>query len=179
MLRTTPRLALLTLCLFAHAGLAGAQTTAQTRQTAPRPAAQQPAQTPAQQAQQQRQLQQPPQLERIEPGSDVPATTIEPRPRTRITEHRSNDGRVTEVEVESSGSHYSLKPNTPAGNAQPGDAQSTAGRAPQWKVVEFDFGNPKKQDTTAEPVTPAQPRTGLPTRADAPPPPALEPTTKQ
>ena len=179
MLRTTPRLALLTLCLVAHAGLAGAQTTAQTQQTAPRPAAQQPAQTPAQQAQQQRQLQQPPQLERIEPGSDVPATTIEPRPRTRITEHRSNDGRVTEVEVESSGSHYSLKPNTPAGNAQPGDAQSTAGRAPQWKVVEFDFGNPKKQDTTAEPVTPAQPRTGLPTRADAPPPPALEPTTKQ
>lgn len=176
MLRTTPRLALLTLCLLAHAGFAGAQATSQTQQQA-KPAQQtRPATQPAQQG---RPLQEPPQLERIEPGSDVPATTIEPRPRTRITEKRGNDGNVTEAEVESGGSRYTLKPNVPAGNAQPGDAQSTAGRAPQWKVVEFDFGNPKKQDTTAEPVTPAQPRPGLPARADAPPPPALEPTTKQ
>jgi len=164
MLRSTPRFALLTLCLLAHAGIAGAQT--------------QPAQKPAQPAAGQRSLQQPPQLERIEPGSDVPATTIEPRQRTRITEHRGNDGQVKEAEVESGGSRYSLKPNIPAGNAQPGDAQSTAGRAPQWKVVEFDFGNPKKQDTSAEPVSPAPARPGVPGRADVPPPPVLEPTTK-
>ena len=178
MLRTTPRLALLTLCLFAHAGFAAAQQattpTQQRAQTAA--AATQPQAQPAQQ--QGRSLQEPPQLERIEPGSDVPATTIEPRPRTRITEKRANDGQVTEVEVQSGPSRYIMKPNVAAGNAQPGDAQSSGIRAPQWQVMEFDFGNPKKQEA-AETVNPAPARSGVPGRADAPPPPALEPTTKQ
>ena len=177
MLRTTPRLALLTLCLFAHAGFAAAQ-----QQTTPAAQQQQRAQPAAQATQQpaqpQRSLQEPPQLERIEPGSDVPATTIEPRPRTRITEKRSNDGQVTEVEVQSGPSRYIMKPNVAAGNAQPGDAQSSGIRAPQWQVMEFDFGNPKKQEA-AEPVNPAPARPGVPARADVPPPPALEPTTKQ
>ncbi|MDN4037544.1 hypothetical protein [Massilia sp. YIM B02443] len=181
MLRTTPRLALLTLCLFAHAGFAAAQQTATQQQTPtqraqPAAAATQPQARPAQQ--QGRSLQEPPQLERIEPGSDVPATTIEPRPRTRITEKRANDGQVTEVEVQSGPSRYIMKPNVAAGNAQPGDAQSSGIRAPQWQVMEFDFGNPKKQEA-AETVNPAPARPGVPGRADAPPPPALEPTTKQ
>lgn len=177
MLRTTPRLALLTLCLFAHAGFAAAQqqtTPAAQQQQRAQPAAQ----TTQQGAQPQRPLQEPPQLERIEPGSDVPATTIEPRPRTRITEKRSNDGQVTEVEVQSGPSRYIMKPNVAAGNAQPGDAQSSGIRAPQWQVMEFDFGNPKKQEA-AETVNPAPARPGVPARADVPPPPALEPTTKQ
>jgi len=176
MLRTTPRLALLTLCLFAHAGFAAAQQ--QTTTPAQQQRAQPAAQATQQPAQPQRSLQQPPQLERIEPGSDVPATTIEPRPRTRITEKRSNDGQVTEVEVESGPSRYTMKPNVAAGNAQPGDAQSSAIRAPQWKVMEFDLGNPKKQEA-AEPVNPAPARPGVPARADVPPPPVPEPTTKQ
>ena len=180
MLRTTPRLALLTLCLFAHAGFAAAQqqtTPAAQQQQRAQPAAQ-ATQQGAQPAQPQRPLQEPPQLERIEPGSDVPATTIEPRPRTRITEKRSNDGQVTEVEVQSGPSRYIMKPNVAAGNAQPGDAQSSGIRAPQWQVMEFDFGNPKKQEA-AETVNPAPARPGVPARAVVPPPPALEPTTKQ
>ena len=168
MLRSTPRFALLTLCLFAHAGLAAAQP-AQPPQTQTKPA-------PA--AQQQRPSDAPPQLERIEPGSDVPATTIPPRQGTRITEKRGNDGQVKEVEVQAGPSRYTMKPNIAPGNAQPGDATSNNIRAPQWQVMEFDFGNPKKQDTAEQPVAPAPARPGVPARADVPPPPALEPTTK-
>lgn len=180
MLRATPRFAarfasssacrpaLLALCLLAPAGFAAAQQ-AQTAQ--PAPARQQaPAQRPGEQ---------PPQLERIEPGSDMPATTIPPRQRTRITERRGNDGAVTEVEVQSGPSRYIMKPNVAAGNAQPGDAQSSGIRAPQWQVMEFDIGNPKKQDSANQPVAPAPARPGVPARADVPPPPALEPTTQQ
>ena len=167
MLRSTPRLALLTLCLFAHAGFAAAQqaTLPQTQATPPQT--------------QTRPSEAPPQLERIEPGSDTPATTIPPRERTKITERRSNDGTVTQVDVESGPSRYTMKPNVAPGNAQPGDATSNNIRAPQWTVMEFDFGNPKKQDTAEQPVAPAPARPGVPARADVPPPPAQEPTTKQ
>ncbi|CAN7566892.1 hypothetical protein [Massilia sp. LjRoot122] len=162
MLRTSSRLKLLSLCLIAHAGLAAAQSQQQA------PTQQRPAQTP-------------PQLERIEPGSDVPATTIPPKERTRITEKRNNSGQVTEVEVQSGKSRYIMKPNVAPGNAQPGDAQSSAIRAPQWQVMEFDFGNPKKQ--AADPATaapsPAPAKPGVPPRADAPPPPPLEPVEKK
>ncbi|WP_409269718.1 hypothetical protein [Massilia sp. BHUDP2] len=162
MLRTSSRLKLLTLCLIAHTGLAAAQAQQQA------PAQQRPAQTP-------------PQLERIEPGSDTPATTIPPKERTRITEKRGNDGSVTEVEVQSGKSRYIMKPNVAPGNAQPGDAQSSAIRAPQWQVMEFDFGNPKKQQTDQANTapSPAPAKAGVPARADVPPPPPLEPVEKK
>lgn len=168
MLRTSSRLKLLSLCLIAHAGLAVAQSQQQNQQ----PPAQRPAQQPAQT---------PPNLERIEPGSDQPATTIPPRQRTRITEKRGNDGSVTEVEVQSGKSRYIMKPNVQPGNAQPGDAQSSSIRAPQWQVMEFDFGNPKKQpaDPAAAAPSPAPAKPGVPARADAPPPPPLEPVEKK
>ena len=180
MLRSTPRFALLTLCLFAHAGLASAQpTTPPQTQTQPAPRAT----TPAAPAQQQRPSDAPPQLERIEPGSDVPAVTIPPRKGTVITEKRGNDGKVNEVEVQAGPSRYTMKPNVAPGNAQPGDISGSSIRAPQWQVMEFDFGNPKKQNTDEQPAAAAPARTGaagtIPARADVPPPPALEPTTKQ
>jgi len=172
MLRTSSRLKLLSLCFAApafaaYAGLAAAQTQQQAQQQA-----QQPSQRPSQA---------PPQLERIEPGSDVPATTIPPRERTRITEKRGNDGMVAEVEVQSGKSRYIMKPNVGPGNAQPGDAQSSAIRAPQWQVMEFDIGNPKKQapDPATAAPSPAPARAGVPPRADAPPPPRLEPVEKK
>ena len=119
--RTFPRLTL-TLALFACAGGAGAQT-----------AAQAPAQPPAR----------PPVTEPIEAGSDEPATPIEPRRGTRITEKRNN-GQVTEIEVQAGKSRYMMRPNQPAGNAQAGDAQSSAFRAPQWQVMEFDLNAKRK-----------------------------------
>ncbi|NNG24565.1 hypothetical protein [Telluria aromaticivorans] len=176
MLRTSSRLKLLslcgTLCLLAHAGAVSAQaqqpTQPQTQQQAQQPAAQQ------------RPSQAPPQLERIEPGSDTPTTTIPPRERTRITEKRGNDGMVKEVEVQSGKSRYIMKPNVAAGNAQPGDAQSSAIRAPQWQVMEFDLGNPKKQAAADQSATaPAPAKAGVPARADAPPPPPMEPVEKK
>ncbi|MGZ3184905.1 MAG: hypothetical protein ACXU8N_20925, partial [Telluria sp.] len=90
--RTPIRLATLALFLTCQAGLAVAQ---------------QPTPSPA-----------PPKLDRIEPGSDVPASTIPPKRGTDIKETREG-GQVTEVEVTTpGGSHYYMKPNTQPGNAQ-------------------------------------------------------------
>lgn len=126
MLRTFPRLTL-SISLLACVGAVCAQT-AQTGQTSPAA----PAATTGQ-----------PPTERIEPESETPATNIEPRRGTQIREKRNN-GQVTEVEVQSGRSRYVLKPNQPAGNAVPGDAQSSAFRAPQWQVMEFDLNAKKK-----------------------------------
>jgi hypothetical protein len=122
MSRTSTCLTTLTLCLLAHGGIAAAQ------------------QQPPSEA--------PPKLERIEPGSDVPATTVQPRGRTRITEKKQG-GVVTEVEVQSGKSTYTMKPNRPAGNAQPGDAQSSLIRPPEWKVMEFDLTGKKRKSAAA------------------------------
>ena len=106
--RTPIRLATLALFLTCQAGLAAAQQ--QTTQPTPSPA--------------------PPKLDRIEPGSDVPATTIPPKRGTQIKETRDG-GQVTEVEVTTpGGSHYYMKPNT-----QPGNAQTNSIRAPRamWR----------------------------------------------
>jgi hypothetical protein len=146
MSRTSTRLATLTLCLLAHAGMAAAQ----------------------QQAAQPQPTDKPPKLERIEPGSDVPATTIPSRRGTQITEKKQN-GQTTEVQVNAGGSRYTMRPNTPAGNAQPGDAESSAVRAPQWQVLEFDLnGKRKAAGAAAADATPA------PAPAEAPPPPRPE-----
>ena len=81
---------------------------------------------------------------------------------TRIVEKKEG-GRVTEVKVKAGPSTYTMKPHVPAGNAQPGDGQSSAIRAPQWTVLEFDIGG-KKKNTEQEAVPEATP-------APAPPPP--------
>lgn len=170
MLRTSSRLKLRSLCgalcLFACAGLAVAQSQQQSR-----PA---PQSTPPS-------AQKPPQLDRIEPGSDEPATTIPPKERTRIIERRGDNGMVKEVIVESGPSRYIMKPHDPPGTALPGDALSSDIRAPQWTVLEFDFGNPKKEaaDPAAAAPSPAPARPGVPPRAVVPPPPPLEPVEKK
>jgi hypothetical protein len=127
--------------------------------------AQQSAQPAAQQPQPQTAPNQaPPKLERVEPGSDVPATTIPSRTRTQIKETRDG-GQVTEVEVNSSGSHYYMKPNNLPGNAVPGSVTGNQVSGPQWKVGEFDLSGKRKaaNDTGSN----------APTAADAPPPPPM------
>ena len=137
MVRTTSFWKLLPLGAMALAGLASAQ---------------QPAGKSVGQA--------PPQLEQVEPGSDVPATTVQSTPRTVITERRVN-GQVVEADVVSSGSHYNMKPNRPAGNAQINDAQNgNSIRAPTWTIMQFGAGKKK----------PAAEATGPSSTADAPPP---------
>ena len=140
MLRTTLPLTALSLCLFAHAGLALAQ--------------QKPSEAP-------------PKLDIIEQGSDTPITVTPPKAGgAKITEKKEG-GRVTEVKVKSGKSNYTMKPNIPAGNAQPGDAQSGAVRAPQWTVLEFDLNKKKKTE-----------RDNVPEPAPAPAPPAPAPAAK-
>jgi len=138
MLRTSSLLKAFSLCLLAHAGLVLAQ------------------QTPSSA---------PPKLERIEEGSDTPIT-ITPKSSTerKITEKREG-GRVTEVKVKSGKSTYIMKPNVPAGNAQPGDGQASAIRAPQWQVMEFDLTKRKQKEQQAKEAAKAPP----------PPSPAQEP----
>jgi hypothetical protein len=144
----------LTLLLAVQAGSALAQ------QAVPQSA--QPA--APQSAQQSNKNEAPPKLERVEPGSDVPATSLPSRSRTQIKETRDG-GQVTEVEVNSSGSHYYMKPNTPPGNAVPGSASGNSIRAPQWKVGEFDLSGKRKAANETGTNTPAP--------ADVPPPPPL------
>lgn len=129
------RLTLLALFLAAQAGFAAAQQS--NSQPAPSQA--------------------PPRLDRIEPGSDVPATNIPPKRGTEIKETRVG-GQVTEVEVNAGGSHYYMKPNN-----QPGNAQTGSIRAPTWKVGEFDLSGKRKGAAD----------TAQPTAADVPPPPSL------
>ena len=118
----------------------------------------------------------PPKLERIEEGSDTPITVTPPKSgKAKITEKKEG-GRVTEATVQSGKSTYIMKPHVPAGNAQPGDGQTGAIRAPQWKVLEFDLGKKKKTeredgDAEATPAAPAKP-------APAPAPPPPRPATK-
>jgi hypothetical protein len=140
MLRTSPMWKILSLCLIAHAGFATAQT--------------KPPETP-------------PKLETIESGppprAAITATPKSAKGGTKITEKKEG-GRVTEAKVQSGASTYTMKPNTPAGNAQPGDVQSGNGvRPPQWTLLEFGKGKKK-------PVAEAAAET-----ADAPPPKTVAP----
>jgi hypothetical protein len=156
MLRISSRLSFLapslTLLLAAQAGSALAQ---QSGQTAAQPTVQQAQpQTAPNQA--------PPKLERVEPGSDVPASTIPSRTRTQIKETRDG-GQVTEVEVNSSGSHYYMKPNNLPGNAVPGSVTGNQVSGPQWKVGEFDLSGKRKAPSDSN----------APAPADAPPPPPM------
>jgi hypothetical protein len=148
MSRTTTCLTTLALCLLAHAGLASAQ--------------QQP--TPP--------SDKPPKLERIEPGSDVPATTIPQQGRTQIIEKKKEGGQVTEVEVRSGKSHYVVRPNNPVGNAVPGSAESGSVGSPQWKVLDFDLNRKRKEGATGGAAEGGE---AAPAAANVPPPP--EPTT--
>lgn len=109
----------------------------------------------------------PPKLERIEETADTPITVTTPAQRTtkKITEKREN-GRVTEVEVKTGKSSYTMKANPPGAVAQPGDSSSGTLRPPQWKVLEFDFGK-KKQKELDEAAAAAV--------ATAPPPPPMTP----
>jgi hypothetical protein len=139
MLRPFPRLTL-SIALLGCAGVAAAQTASP---------------------------QQPPVTERIEPESETPATNIEPRRGTQIREKRNNSGQVTEVEVQSGRSRYVMKSGQPAGNAQAGDAQSSAIRAPQWQVMEFDMNARRKAAAEAAAAAAGTPAAPVRTTASA------------
>ncbi|WP_342120677.1 hypothetical protein [Pseudoduganella sp. OTU4001] len=108
---------------------------------------------------------QPKQLEKIEEVDNPVTVTSKSGTETKIVEKREG-GRVTEAKVKSGRSTYTVKPNTPAGSALPGDAAGSANRGPQWTVLEFDLLSKKKKRSAEEadkedgpppPPPPAQP----------------------
>jgi hypothetical protein len=142
MVRTSSVGKILMLGMLAHASLALAQQAQQT-----------PTQKPPSSA--------PPKLERIEEGSDTPITvTPQQRRGAKINEKREG-GRVTEVEVTSGKSSYTMKGAAPGSVVQTGDNTGSTLRPPQWKVLEFDLS--RKKQKTGEAADAAT--------ADAPPPP--------
>jgi hypothetical protein len=112
---------------------------------------------------QQQAPQAPPVLQPLEEGAEPAITIRKEDGEKRVTEKREG-GKVTEIKVQSGKSTYYLKPNDQAGSAQPGDAQGTLTRPPQWKVKEFDLGAPKnpKEAATVDAPPPA------PAAADTP-----------
>jgi hypothetical protein len=90
----------------------------------------------------------PPRLEVLE--EQEPAVTIRSAPGTQQITEKREQGRVTSVRVKSGKSNYQLKPNLPAGSAQPGDAQSDASRPAQWQVMEFDWNREQERREAAE-----------------------------
>lgn len=98
----------------------------------------------------------PPVLEPLEEGEEPGVTIRKEDGEREITEKRQG-GKVTEIKVKSGKSTYYLKPNDQAGSAQPGDAQGSLTRPPQWKVKEFELGAPKesREAQTADVLPPA------------------------
>jgi hypothetical protein len=80
---------------------------------------------------------------------------------------KRQDGRVTEVQVTSGKSSYTMKANPPDAVSQPGDPASGNLRPPQWKVLEFDFGKKKQAAEAAEAAAAAPPPAPATTPAPA------------
>ena len=92
----------------------------------------------------------PPKLEKLEEGPSEPALGIsKPEPRNKVSEKRNNAGKVTEVQVKSGKSNYTVKANPEVGNAPKGTVQGDANRAAQWTILEFGG---KKEGKEAEPL---------------------------
>jgi hypothetical protein len=128
MARTTSVWKILALGLLAHVSLAQAQ------------------QTPSSA---------PPKMERVEEGSDAPVTvTPSARKPKKIVEKREG-GRVTEVQVTTGKSSYTMKGAPPDAVSQPGEGGTL--RPPQWKVLEFDFGKKKHKEGDAAAAPPPPP----------------------
>jgi hypothetical protein len=107
----------------------------------------------------------PPKLERIEEGSDVPVTiTPQQRGNQKITEKREG-GRVTEVQVTTGKSSYTMKAPQPGSVNDQADLAGSKLRPPQWKILEFDLSGKKKDQEAATAEAPVL--------APAPPPPVI------
>ncbi|MBC3875490.1 hypothetical protein [Undibacterium flavidum] len=75
----------------------------------------------------------PPKLEKLEEGPETDVKLIKPEGTKLKTVERKENGKLTEVQVRSGKSTYTVKPN----NAPKGTPEGDANRAAQWKVMEF------------------------------------------
>jgi hypothetical protein len=96
----------------------------------------------------------PPKLEKLEEGEAPEITIRKPDTERKVIEKRQQ-GKVTEVKVQTGGSTYYVKPNASVGSALPGDAESSSNRAPQWQVMEFGGPRPEKEAEPPQTLPPA------------------------
>lgn len=98
----------------------------------------------------------PPKLEKLEEGPDPKGISVaKPEPKTKQVEKRNNSGKVTEVEVKSGKSSYTLKANPEVGNAPKGTVQGDANRAAQWTILEFGGKKEVKEGNPPDALPPA------------------------
>jgi hypothetical protein len=105
----------------------------------------------------------PPELQKLEEG-EAPAVTVRKPGETPgdITQ-KTEQGRVTEIKVNSGGSTYYVKPQSTAGTLQPGDGPV---RGAQWQIKEFDMDHKQRKEGEA---AQADADAGLPPPAAATP----------
>jgi hypothetical protein len=103
----------------------------------------------------------PPQkLERIEEVGEIPTTIPEASIRQpEITQRRAVGGQVTEVQVKSGVSTYTMQANTPGLIQEPDDRANGNLQPPMWKIFEFDLFNKNKREAqeAAAATTPPPP----------------------
>lgn len=94
----------------------------------------------------------PPQTMKLEEGEAPEVTITPPDTEKKITE-KKQQGKVTEVKVQTGRTTYYAKPNDTPGSMR-GDAQSDSSRPAQFQVGEF---GPPKERNVPEPVQTLQP----------------------
>ncbi|MBC3935128.1 MULTISPECIES: hypothetical protein [Undibacterium] len=110
----------------------------------------------------------PPKMEKLEEGPTEKSLSVgKPEQKNKVVEKKNNAGKVTEVEVKSGKSSYTLKADPQAGNAQPGTVQGQGNRAAQWKLLEFGGKKEVKEAPEPLPVLPPAPVKAAPASAVA------------
>lgn len=94
----------------------------------------------------------PPKLEKLEEGPETDIKLIKPESNKLKTVERREGGKVTEVQVRTGKSSYTVKTN----NAMKGTREGDANRAAQWKVMEFG-GKKESKQVESLPELPAGP----------------------
>jgi hypothetical protein len=94
----------------------------------------------------------PPKLEKLEEGPESDVKLIKQESNKLKTVERKENGKVTEVQVRTGKSTYTVKPN----NAPKGTPEGDANRAAQWKVMEFG-GKKQSKEVESLPVLPVGP----------------------
>ncbi len=94
----------------------------------------------------------PPKLEKLEEGPDSDVKLIKQESNKLKTVERKENGKVSEVQVRTGKSNYTVKAN----NAPKGTPEGDANRAAQWKVLEFG-GNKQSKEVESLPVLPVGP----------------------
>lgn len=107
----------------------------------------------------------PPKMEKLEDGfPDKNLSVGKPEAKNKVFEKKNNAGKVTEVQVKSGKSNYTLKADPEVGNAPKGTVQGNANRAPQWTILEFG-GKKESKEIEQPPVLPPAPAQAVPASA--------------